>query len=72
MQHDWTKSTLNRKTTVYMDEEEQDGPNPGEECGRWWEGHLGQYCAKAGTEECDFECPYRDRDVFGCHAQLEN
>lgn len=31
---------------------------PGEECGRWSNGRLGQQCSKAGSEECDFECPY--------------
>lgn len=38
-----------------------DGPEPGEYCGRWINGRLGRYCTKAGSEECDFECPYRDR-----------
>lgn len=41
--------------------DELDGPEPGEECGRWRNGRLDRYCTKAGTEECDFECPYRDR-----------
>jgi len=41
---------------VFSDE---DGPEPGEECGRWSNGRLTRYCSKAGTEECDFECPYR-------------
>jgi hypothetical protein len=31
-----------------------------EECGRWINGRLGRHCAKAGSEECDFECPLRD------------
>lgn len=35
---------------------------PGEDCGRWCNGKLDRYCAKAGTEECDFECPYRDSE----------
>lgn len=30
----------------------------GEECGRWINGRLGQYCTLAGTEQCDWECPY--------------
>ena len=37
---------------------EEDGPYPGEECGRWINGKLGRYCTKAGSEECDWECPY--------------
>ena len=34
----------------------------GDECGRWVNGKLTKYCSKAGSEECDFECPYRDAD----------
>lgn len=30
----------------------------GEECGRWRNGRLSDSCTKAGSEECDFECPY--------------
>jgi hypothetical protein len=30
----------------------------GEECGRWRNGVLSDSCSKAGSEECDFECPY--------------
>ena len=30
----------------------------GAECGRWDNGRLGKCCHKAGSEECDFECPY--------------
>jgi hypothetical protein len=37
-----------------------DGPEPGEECGRWSNGRLTRWCSKAGTEECDFGCPHRD------------
>lgn len=37
------------------DEDEHD---PGEECGRWRNGRLGKQCALAGTEFCDWECPY--------------
>lgn len=29
-------------------------------CGRWRNGRLVNHCTMAGTEECDFECPYRD------------
>lgn len=42
----------------FMDLEEDE--EPGAECGRWSNGRLTQSCAKAGSEECDFECPYRD------------
>lgn len=30
----------------------------GAECGRWRNGVLSDSCTKAGSEECDFECPY--------------
>lgn len=32
----------------------------GDECGRWRNGDLTHSCSKAGSEECDFECPYRN------------
>lgn len=50
-------------TQEHLDNEmlrdEEDGPDPGEECGRWSNGRLTRSCSKAGSEECDFECPYR-------------
>ena len=30
----------------------------GAECGRWRNGVLSDSCSKAGSEECDFECPF--------------
>lgn len=36
----------------------------GAECGRWRNGQLSASCAKAGSEECDFECPHRD-NLYG-------
>lgn len=42
------------------DDYQEDDPEPGEECGRWANGRLTHSCSKAGSEECDFECPYRD------------
>lgn len=47
-----------------LDEWEEDGPDPGEECGRWINGRLSKSCSKAGSEECDFECPYRNSLKF--------
>jgi len=59
----------------YFDPEEPDGDthcfdcgrihdtcecHVGEECGRWRNGSLSRSCSKAGSEECDFECPYRN------------
>ena len=37
-----------------------DGSDPGDECGRWVDGQHTRSCRKAGSEDCDFECPYRD------------
>lgn len=42
-----------------IDPGDDDGPEPGDECGRWDNGRLTRWCSKAGSEECDFECPYR-------------
>ena len=41
-------------------DDDEDGGDPGEECGRWINGHLTSSCTKAGSEECEFECPYRN------------
>lgn len=38
---------------------EEDGYDAGEECGRWDNGKLTHNCSKAGSEDCDWECPYR-------------
>lgn len=53
----WTQEEID--ADQHIDEWEEDGPEPGEECGRWINGRLGRHCSKAGSEECDFECPYR-------------
>lgn len=53
---EWTQDEIDADMADVFDD---DGPHPGEECGRWRNGRLSRYCAKAGTEECDFECPYR-------------
>lgn len=42
------------------EEHDFDDEDPGDECGRWSNGRLTQHCALAGTEFCDFECPYGD------------
>lgn len=44
----------------YHDGDDEDGPEPGEECGRWDNGRLTHSCSKAGSEEC----PYRDTLKF--------
>jgi hypothetical protein len=40
-------------------DEDFDDEDPGDECGRWRNGVLTKSCSKAGSEDCDFECPYR-------------
>lgn len=42
------------------DDFDADDEDPGAECGRWSNGKLGRSCSLAGTEFCDWECPYRD------------
>ncbi len=61
MPREWTQDEIDTDSGA-LDAE----PEPGSECGRWRNGRLGQYCAKAGTEECDFECPYRDAECVKC------
>lgn len=54
---------MSRRDYHFDDEDafdEEDEYDPGEECGRWDNGRLMRSCTKAGSEECDFECPYRD------------
>lgn len=49
----------------YFDEQEFDEEDmAGEECGRWDNGRLSHSCSKAGSEECDFVCPYRSSLKF--------
>ncbi len=40
------------------DDYDDEPDDPGEECGRWINGALGQQCRLAGSEFCDWECPY--------------
>lgn len=44
---------------IDQDDFDEDDYDPGEECGRWDNGRLTHSCTKAGSEECDWECPYR-------------
>lgn len=53
----WTQDEID--ADYFRDAEQLDGPEPGDECGRWRDGKLSPHCTKAGSEECDFECPYR-------------
>lgn len=53
----WTQDDIDHE--MFRDYDEFDGPNPGDECGRWLDGKLTHSCGRAGSEECDFECPYR-------------
>lgn len=42
----------------YEDDHDEDEWDAGEECGRWVNGALTGSCSKAGSEECDWDCPY--------------
>lgn len=44
----------------YLDDPtfDDDEGDDGEECGRWNNGRLDQQCTLAGTEWCDWICPY--------------
>jgi len=55
----WTQEEIDADQ-LYSDEDEDIESYPGEECGRWSNGRLTKSCSKAGSEECDFECPYRN------------
>lgn len=41
-----------------LEDELEDSFASGDYCGRWVNGRLGKFCSLAGTEECDWECPY--------------
>ena len=43
-----------------FDDEDGDGIDPADECALMGDG----YCGLAGSEWCDFECPYRDSELF--------
>jgi hypothetical protein len=54
-------SDCGRFHCICFDPFEDDEPfeyDPGEDCGRWDNGRLGPHCTMAGTEFCDWECPY--------------
>lgn len=59
MGREWNRDEIDAEMFDPRDDFEEDGPEPGEECGRWINGILTSSCTKAGSEECDFECPHR-------------
>jgi hypothetical protein len=59
----WPQDRIDDEMEQYA---EDDGSEPGDECGRWTNGRLGRHCSKAGSEECEFECPYRTTDAVRC------
>lgn len=54
----WTQEEIDAQMLDHGDEFDEDEYDPGEECGRWDNGSLGRHCTLAGTEFCDWECPY--------------
>lgn len=41
----------------YHDDADDEINSREEDCGRWVNGRLSLQCSKAGSEECDWECP---------------
>lgn len=39
------------------EEDHEEEYDASEDCGRWDNGRLMKQCRKAGSEECDWECP---------------
>jgi hypothetical protein len=57
----WTQEEIDAQMLDHDDEIDastDDDYDPGEECGRWADGRLTNHCVLAGTEWCDWECPY--------------
>jgi hypothetical protein len=40
------------------DDDFEEDDDPGAECGRWNNGRLTRQCRLAGSEWCDWDCPY--------------
>jgi hypothetical protein len=48
-----------RSMDRYPDDDEPPEPEDvSTNCGRWDNGRLGKWCVLAGTEFCDWDCPY--------------
>lgn len=53
---EWTQDEIDDQM---IDDDECDVPGFCEDdCGRWINGKLGPHCRLAGTEDCDWECPF--------------
>lgn len=50
-EREWTQDEIDDE--MLCDDEDEIG----EDCGRWDNGRLMLQCRKAGSEECDWECP---------------
>lgn len=57
-EREWTQDEIDADQD-WDEYEPEDEYDPGEECGRWENGRLTKSCTKAGSEECDWECPHR-------------
>lgn len=57
MTRDWTQDEIDDSMAL---DDEDDGMDF--VCGRWRNGRLAPQsdCMHAGTEECDWDCPYRE------------
>jgi hypothetical protein len=52
-----TQEFIDQQTIVDDDESNDEESDGEEDCGRWSNGLLSAQCRKAGSEECDWECP---------------
>lgn len=52
---EWTQDEIDED--MFRDDDDEDGDDGWSECGRWDNGRLSQQCRKAGSEECDWDCP---------------
>lgn len=60
-EREWTQEEIDADYFRDDDDYEDDLTDEdiaGEECGRWRNGRKDHYCTKAGSEECDWVCPY--------------
>lgn len=54
----WTQEAIDAEIDLNNEYDVDDDESDGEEdCGRWDNGRLMTQCRKAGSEECDWDCP---------------
>lgn len=53
---EWTPDDIDHEV-----DDDDDDDFSGDDCGRWSNGRLTSQCSLAGTEHCDWECPFHGR-----------